>query len=373
MAVSRGPLARDIAKEYKKEIGSTSGSVTPTSGGRGGTPNCGPNARWNGTRCVSTASSGNIDIETRRALDKVDWNAVGRLMGNQPTSDKPEWAKIRESYTKTGAGSSGVPWDMMTDYEKRDALSKVDYDALGRLMGRTSGGGSTTANAPATTGGGGGGGGGSTTGGGGGGGATAAPSSQDAITEELLQALGGIEAFARNDINAAGDALLKSLGAYDPQAQFNLAQPSIGVPTASLAGYTGYIGGSPEQVQGAQQYAQSFADAFLGDVNRYQTGSAQAQDLFRGRQGDIARQNQATALMQLALNTMAARLGIRSGAARDRQNQLNTALQLALQYARPTGQGTGNLGFGVPNINYQTVTLPNGQVVAVPPNLFGGF
>lgn len=358
MAVSRGPLTARDFREYEKNKSTgtgTSGSNT-AGGGRGTTPNCGPNSRWNGTRCVSTKT---------------------------PTSGPLTSAQRGEQGINAGEMARKAQWDAMTPQQQADALSKVDYNALGRLMGikpsgsSGAGGGktsvvgagvSTAPTAPTAPAG------------------TKTPTdkvatgetpsgamTQDEITKQLLEALGGIEAFAKSDINAAGDALLKSLGAYDPQAQFSLAQPSVGVPAANLGGYLGYIGGSPAQVEGAQQYAQGLTDAFLGDVNRYQTGSAQAQDVFRGRQMDIARQNQAKALMQLALNTMAARLGIRTGEATRRQNQLDTALQLALQYGRPTGQGTGNLGITAPNIRYQTVTLPNGQMVQLPSTLFGGF
>lgn len=404
MAVSRGAMARDIRKEVNAARTSSGGA---SSGGGTGSSSSGPSGRcpsgyrWNGSSCVKSSSSSSAtsaDAKLRAELDKVDWNAVGRLMGGGSTSGSSgmdietrrnlglaggtgssggssgrgttsaDWGALREKYTKTGAGSSGVPWDMMTDYEKRAALDQVNWSDVGKLMaGGGAGGGSSTST---------GGGGGTQTGKGGGsstsgGGSSTTGASADNITQQLLDALAGIETTAKTDINTAGNALLTALGATDPMAMVKLAQPNVGVPEASLAGYLGYIGAPTSQVQGAQDYAQQFANAYLGDVNRFQTGAQQAQDVWRSRQADIARQNTNAALQRLALNVMAARLGIQTGEAQRRRQLQDTALQLALQYGKANPSG-GSLGFIAPSYGFQTVTLPNGQVVSLPSNFFGG-
>lgn len=240
-------------------------------------------------------------------------------------------------------------------------LSNVNWEGLGQIM--------RDAGIPVAGGTGGGTAGGSSGGGtGGGGGTMAPPATQPNPLDELLKQFEEVRAAEEARIKGAGADLVAALQGRDPMAQFQWNPASINIPQATMADYVQAIGGSPGEVQATQQMGQQLLNAFLGDVGQVAQGATAAEANWRARQQDVANQLTADAQRQLALNAMAAQMGIKQAKTAEEQARINQALQLALEYGRTRANGS-NLGVTAPTLPFETVTLPGYGTITLPSTL----
>lgn len=132
-----------------------------------------------------------------------------------------------------------------------------------------------------------------------------------------------------------------------------------------MANYVQAIGGSPAEVQATQQYNQDLLNAFLGDVGQVAQGATTAEANWRGRQQDVAAQLQADAQRQLALNALAAQMGIKQAKTNEEIQRQQDALKLALEYGKTKANGS-NLSVTAPTLPFQTVTIPGYGTITLP-------
>lgn len=203
---------------------------------------------------------------------------------------------------------------------------------------------------------------------GGDGGASTLPSA-DSITSELLSEFEKIAAEEQARINAAGEKLLADLGMTDPMAAFQWNTANVGVPRGTMDNYFAAQGWDTGEIDTTRQVEQDLLNAFLGDTGQFASGVAASGQNWRTRQMDMAKQLQADATRQLALNAMAARMGVQANDAQRRQDLANSILSLALEYGKIKQNGSG-LSITSPNIPTTGVTLPDGRVVQLPSTLF---
>lgn len=194
----------------------------------------------------------------------------------------------------------------------------------------------------------------------------------NAVLQDLLAALTSATETARGKITGAGEQLLAGLQSRDPMSAFEWSRPSTTIPTATLANYVQAIGGSPAEVEATQRLNQELLGSYLGDVGQFAGGVESAQTGWRGRQEDVARQMQADALAQLALNEQAQRIAINMGERNRQQSLQDQALAMLLNYAtaRPAAGG-GALNVTMPNLPFNTVNIPGVGNVYIPSTLGG--
>jgi len=306
-------------------------------------------------------------------------NTVGQPGGLRPTAvtstpsgnyQGPQLRPGQGGINEIGSGGyaiGGFPSGQIgsTAESLYDQLTRVDWNGLGELM-RTSGG--TGGGTGGTGGGGGTGGAGGGMGAGGGGGFGGGGVSEKNLYDELLAEFEKLRAAEEARINKAGADLIAALQGRDPMAQFQYAPGSINIPQATLANYVQAIGGSPGEVQATQQLGQELLGAFLGDVGQVAQGATAAEANWRARQQDVATQLQADAQRQLALNALAAQMGIKSAKTAEEQQRQNQALQLALEYGKARQSGSG-FNVTAPNLPFETVTLPGYGTITLPSTL----
>lgn len=231
------------------------------------------------------------------------------------------------------------------------SVTPEQWAALGRLGGQTGTG----------TGGGGGSTGGST------GGTPNIPAvPQQDIFGDLLNEFGRIRASEEAKIREAGTSLATALSQIDPMAAYRWNPATITIPEAATVRYLQSIGASPEQAQAVQQLGQELMGASQADIGQYAAGVQQAITNQRLAQQAVGQTMTADALNRLALESMAAQMGIKSAQAAESKADRDLALKLALEYGKMNPSGTVT----APQIPLTSVTLPNGQVVQIPSNYF---
>lgn len=198
------------------------------------------------------------------------------------------------------------------------------------------------------------------------GGAAGTQPSADQITQDLLAEFDKIRAEEDARIIAAGQALSQALTSRDPMAAFQPSLSGITVPTSAMMDYLRATNAPLSEVEATQRLGQEILNQSLADIGQYTSGVEKAAQDWRQRQIDVGAQLTADAQRQLALNAMAAKMGIRSGDAARRQNLANEILALALQYGKLNANGT----ITQPTIPMTSITLPGGQIVQLPSTLF---
>jgi hypothetical protein len=186
-----------------------------------------------------------------------------------------EWGAARNAITTSGMGanrpSNPKTWESMTDYEKKAALDKVDWDS-DFFKPKPSGGGqssssssssSTSASGPATE---------TpitimpvdTPSGGGNGGGRTETSNVDAIAKMYAEALAELQrqyGVSQENINAAiGRLRSDPYNTANAYANMQLADPRVAANP--VAEYMAAAGMAPGQAAAAQQMAQAEADAY---------------------------------------------------------------------------------------------------------------
>lgn len=315
-------------------------------------------------RAATAARSGAVSLPANR---RPDYQASFR------TSEQ----MARDAIARGGAGQAGlgIGWEggafdinpvtgraVPTNAARRqNAAEAIDWAQVARMVEEQQ---RSTGGATGDTGGGGG------RGGGGGGSGSRRPpretggTTTPAPSTALLDALRKLRAEEEARIGAGEAALLASLQATDPMAAYAFNPAGAIIPQATLAGYVGSIGGSPEQVAATQAYAQELQNAYLGDVNQYAGAVGQSQANYRIAQQNIAKQNAEIARRQLGLAALAAELGITQSEEERRRAREDAALELALRYGRLTASGgTGTIA--MPDLPFEVVDLGNGQFITV--------
>lgn len=293
-------------------------------------------------------------------LSGVNWNALGNLI-NQAPKPKPKVNSLVERAGSAGRELGSFPTGQIGDVARGLQpsaqpmdLSNVNWAGLGELMranqpgtgtggGNQGGGGSQTPAPPATT-----------------------MPTADQITSNLLAEFDKIRAAEEARIIAAGQGLQTALTGTDPMAQYQWNPMTATIPQATMANYLTATGADLGQLEATQQLTQQLLNAALGDVGQFAQGTSAAAANWRQRQQDVGAQLTADARNQLALNAMAAQMGIQSSDAARRQAQANQMLDLALQYGKLNSGGTVT----APQIPMSQITLPNGQVVQLPNTWF---
>lgn len=314
----------------------------------------------------------------------------GRVSVSLPANQRPDYQYSVPTQAQVAAanmarGGSGVAgggfWEggdiyinPVTNQAKvKDPWSQVDWAGLGQLLDAAK---KDTVVPPP---GGGGTGGGTSTGGGGGGGtsipsfnipADAAAAAAPPVNQGLLDALAKLVAEEEARIKGAGTALQTALTGRDPMTTYQWNPATVNIPQATLANYVQAVGGSPAEVLATQQLGQELLNQSLADVGQFAAGTQAAEAAWRGRQQDVGSQLQADALRQLALNRLAVEMGIRMSEEDRKRQQEQQALQLALEYGKAKASGS-NLGITVPNIPFDTVTIPGLGNVYIPSTLGG--
>lgn len=255
-----------------------------------------------------------------------------------PSADALEGAALARSR------SAGVP-DL-------SSVTPEQWAALGRLGGQTGTGMGTGAGTGAGT-----------------GGTPNIPATTQPVQDifgDLLNEFGRIRASEEAKIREAGTNLATALGQIDPMAAYRWNPANITIPQASTAGYVQAIGGSPEQAAAVQRLGQELMAASQADIGQYASGVQQAITNQRLAQQAVGQTMTADALNRLALESMAAQMGIKSAQAAESKADRDLALKLALEYGKMNPSGTVT----APQIPLTSVTLPNGQVIQIPSNYF---
>jgi hypothetical protein len=304
-------------------------------------------------------------------LSGVNWAALGNLVNQAPKPTVPKPKAYVEPLGSAGRELGSFPAGQIGDAakalqpvpDKPVDLSGVDWNQLGEYMDVMTPGWRNTGDST-----------GSSTGGSTGGivdtiqpvpSAPAMPTA-DQITQNLLAEFDKIRAAEEAKITGAGQNLQTALASVDPMAQFRWNPMTATIPQATMANYLAATGTNPAQLQATQQLTQQLLDAALGDVGQFASGTETAAANWRQRQQDIGAQMTADAINQLALNAMAAKMGIQSGDAARRQAQINQMLELALEYGKLNRGGTVT----APQIPMSQITLPGGQVIQLPQTWF---
>lgn len=189
---------------------------------------------------------------------------------------------------------------------------------------------------------------------------------QQDIFGDLLNEFGRIRASEEAKIREAGANLATALGQIDPMAAYRWNPATITIPEAATVRYLQSIGASPEQAQAVQQLGQELMGASQADIGQYAAGVQQAITNQRLAQQAVGQTMTADALNRLALESMAAQMGIKSAQAAESKADRDLALKLALEYGKMNPSGTVT----APQIPLTSVTLPNGQVIQIPSNYF---
>lgn len=188
-------------------------------------------------------------------------------------------------------------------------------------------------------------------------GSSTAPGSMDQIYGGLLADFDTYRAAEEARINAANELLQAQLSQTDPMAGFKWNTGNVTIPESTLSNYVQAIGGSTGEVDATRALGQSLLNSYLGDVGQYAQGVTSADQTWRSRQQGVATQAHADALRQLALNSMAAKYGIRMGQANQQLDLRNQLLQIALNYGKPQASG-GTLNINAPQNPYGSVYVP---------------
>lgn len=420
LGVTRGPISRDIAREVRDSgaAGRTSAPSSSSGGGRG-TPNCGPNARWNGTRCVPITTSGSSDAKLKAELDKMtpaQWEGLGRLLGGSGASsgagtvgrtgsadqmerniaagrtasggviggqrrlapdsaaERAEWETVARGWHDYNQDLIAAEFERLTGMPwtgRRPFNNGSDNYVIGQ--GPSAGGGAGTSMGA---------GGGTGTSAGVGAGATVpagattgaiagGPTSSNPLVQQALDMLKQSVTAAGTDIAGGLANTLTGLRSVDPMARFAFNTGNVLIPEAPAAGYLDYIGGGTGGVEAVRGLGQQLLNQSLGNIGQYAQGVGTAAQNWRNAQQSVAQNTADIAARMLAMQAFANEQAIRRNELARNTNIQDSLLNAILQYGNMSRSGGGG-SISAPTLPFNTLTVPNYGTVTFPSTLFGG-